>query len=66
MLPQGGQLGQELVQTLLLGRVTVIGGRNGHQRSLGFANGVQEGHRVQTGAVLGQLLFSLIAHRLVL
>ena len=66
LLPQGGQLGQELLQILLLGRVTVVGRGNGHQRSLGFADVMQEGHWVQTGAVLGQLLFSFIAYRLVL
>ena len=59
-------MGQELLQALLLGWLTVIGGRKGHQGGLCFADGMQEGYRVQTDAVMGQLLFSFIGHRLVL
>ena len=66
LLPEGGQLGQELLQALLLGWLTVIGGRKGHQGGLCFADGMQEGYRVPTDAVLGHLLFSFIGHRLVL
>ena len=65
LLPRGGQLGQELLQALLLDRLTVIGGGKGYQGGLGFADGMQEGYGIQAGAALGQLLFSFIAHRLV-
>ena len=64
-LPEGGQLGQELLQALLLGWLTVIGRGNAHQGGLGFAVGMQEGYGIRAGAVLGQLLFNFIAYRLV-
>ena len=65
LLPQGRQLGQELLQALLLGWLTVIGRGNGHQGGLGFADGMQEGYGIQADAVLGQVLFNFIAYRLV-
>ena len=65
LLPQGGKPGQELLQTLLMGLVTAIGGRNGHQGCLGFADGMQESDRVQTGAAPSLLLFSFLGHSLV-
>ena len=43
LLPQGRQLGQELLQALLLGWLTVIGRGKGHQGGLGLADGMQEG-----------------------
>ena len=47
LLPEGGQLGQELLQALLLSWLTVIGGRKGHQgQACAIADGMQEGYRV--------------------
>ena len=65
MLPKDRQLGQELLQALLLGWLSVVGRGKGHQGGLGFADGMKEGHRIQADAALGQLLFSFIAYCLV-
>ena len=51
-------------QDLLLGRRNLIGRRDGRHGSLGFADGVHEGDRVQSSPVLGVLIVTnIIPHR---